>query len=231
MAVPTTAANLVHSGNPTTSATVTLGTTQADDIILIAAVNAGATAALTTTTGTFTESLTATGLAAAMTASWGGSWWARCTGDHTGQTIIFSGATDSISVCGHLIRGAENSGSPLGANTSSNTITANGLDLAAFTTTRADSLIIYMAAADDNIGMSAVTMGGGGMTLIQAASTGGSDSVVGVARANKATVGSTGAFAGTHASTLSKRLMAVEVMSPAPAVTPPAKNLSALGVG
>jgi hypothetical protein len=222
MASPARASFTAHGGNPTTSATVTLPTTAANDILILSAVNGGATAALTTS-GTYNGGAwTATGLAAAMTASWGGSWWSRCTGNHSGQTVIVGTATDSCSAGVLRITGAITSGSPLDTNTSATTLTANGLALSAFTTTVAETLVIYAGAWDDNIAPSSVTMGGNAMTLDAFSSTGGADSGGMISSLAQATAASTGAFAGTHASALSKRLMAFAikpVVVAAPAVS------------
>jgi hypothetical protein len=211
MASPARASFTAHGGNPTTSATVTLPTTAANDILILSAVNGGATAALTTS-GTYSGGAwTATGLAAAMTASWGGSWYSRCTGNHSGQTVIVGTATDSCSAGVLRITGAITSGSPLDTNTSATTLTANGLALSAFTTTVAETLVIYAGAWDDNIAPSSVTKGGAAMTLDAFSSTGGADSGGMISSLSQATAASTGAFAGTHASALSKRLMAFAI--------------------
>jgi hypothetical protein len=194
---PTPGTALSHAGNPTTSATITLGTTAANDILILTAVNGGATTALSSLTGTYSGGAwNATGLAAAMTASWGGSWWSRCTGNHSAQTVIVGTATDSISAMILPVSGCLSSASPMDTNTSATTLTANGLALSAFTTTVDETLVVYCGAWDDNIAPSAVTKNAVSMTLAQFSSTGGADS------------GTTGAFAGTHASALSKRLMA-----------------------
>jgi hypothetical protein len=209
VASPTPGTAVGHTGNPTTSATITLGTTAADDILVLTAVNGGATTALSSLTGTYSGGAwNATGLAAAMTASWGGSWWSRCTGNHSGQTVIVGTATDSISAAILPVSGCLTSASPMDTNTSANTLTANGLTLAAFNTTVIETLIVYCGAWDDNIAPSAVTVGGNAMTLAAFSSTGGADSGVMIANRAQAATGTTGAFAGTHASALSKRLMA-----------------------
>jgi hypothetical protein len=217
---PTPGTAVGHAGNPTTSATVTLGATAADDILVLTAVNGGATTALSSLTGTYSGGAwNATGLAAAMTASWGGSWWSRCTGNHSGQTVIVGTATDSCSAMILPVSGCLTGASPMDTNTSATTLTANGLALAAFTTTVDETLVVYCGAWDDNIAPSAVTKGGVSMTLAAFSSTGGADSGTMIANLAQTTAGTTGAFAGTHASALSKRLMAFalkpEVVAPA----------------
>jgi hypothetical protein len=112
------------------------------------------------------------------------------------------------------VSGCVTSGSPMDTNTSAATLTANGLALAAFTTTVAETLIVYCGAWDDNIAASAVTVGGNTMALDQDSSTGGADSGTMIANLAQAAAGTTGAFAGTHASALSKRLMAFALVPP-----------------
>ena len=221
MASPSPGTAVGHAGNPTTSATITLGATAADDILVLVAVNGGATTALSSLTGTYSGGAwNATGLAAAMTASWGGAWWSRCTGNHSGQTVIVGTATDSISALILPVSGCLTSASPLDTNTSATTLTANGLALSGFSTTVIETLIVYCGAWDDNIAPSAVTMGGNAMALAAASSTGGADSGTMIANLAQAGIGATGAFAGTHASTLSKRLMAFALKPEPPAPLP-----------
>lgn len=223
MAAPVASTFTAHTGNPTTSASVTLPTTAANDILILVAVNAGATTALTVS-GTYTGgAFTLTGLEAAMTASWGGSWYSRCTGNHSGQTVVVGTATDSCSSAVLRITGAITSGSPLDTNTSATTLTANGMTLTGFNTVTAEGLIVFCCAADDNIsesGQAAVNV-----TLTEAGegnSTGGADSHVGISTGTLTTPGATGNFSGTHASALSKRIMAFSIKRVTPSLTPAA---------
>jgi hypothetical protein len=192
-----------HAGNPTTSATVTLPTTAADDILIVSVVNGGANAALTLTTGTFTldTSLALIGSGGGWTTGWGGVYWVRCSGDHSGQTIIASGATDSCSLQVQRFSGCATSGNPYDTNISEATVGSGAnCALAAFNTTLPNTLVCYSVAVDDNQNTSAMTKGGAAMgNLTATASTGGADSHVAMASLAQAATGTTGAFAATLA--------------------------------
>ena len=196
MAAPAFVSATAHAGNPTTSATVTLPTTAADDILVVRATNGGANAALTMNTGTFPVSLTSID-SGGWTSGWGGVWWARCTGNHAGQTIIASGATDSVSLQVVRYSGCTTSGSPLDSNIASGTVAAGAnATLAAFSTTVADTLVVLSWCIDDNLGVTSPLKGGAAMNnLNSASSTGGADSQAGSADLAQAVAGTTGSFA------------------------------------
>jgi hypothetical protein len=202
MAAPVAGTAVGHAGNPTTSATATLGTTAANTILIAVAVNGGAWSSIG---------------AGAGTAQWGGVWWSRCTGNHSTQTVIAATATDSCSLIVIPVTGCLTGASPVDTNVSSANVTANGLGLAAFNTTVVDTLVMLGIAADDNIAITSPTKGGSAMAISTAASTGGADSIVGIANVSQAAAGTTGAFAGTHASALSKRLVGFALKPPAAA--------------
>lgn len=228
MAAPVAGTAVGHAANPTTSATATLGTTAADTILIAVAVNAGSTTALTLA-GTYGGGAWSSIGAGAGTAQWGGVWWSRCTGNHSGQTVIAATATDSCSLIVQPVTGCLTSGSPVDTNVSSANLTANGLTLAAFDTTVVDTLVMLGVAADDNIAITSPTKGGTAMAISTAASTGGADSIVGLANVSQASAGTTGAFAGTHASTLSKRLVGFALKPPAAAVVERSVAVDATG--
>jgi hypothetical protein len=192
-----------HAGNPTTSATVTLPTTAADDILIVTVNNGGANAALTLTTGTFTldTSLALIGSGGGWATGWGGTYWVRCSGDHSGQTIIATGATDSCSMLVQRFSGCATSGNPYDTNISEATVAAGAnCALAAFNTTLPNTLVVYAISVDDNQNTSAMTKGGSAMgNLGIGSSTGGADSHVAMASLAQAATGTTGAFAATLA--------------------------------
>lgn len=196
MPAPAFVSATAHAGNPTTSATVTLPTTAANDILIVLANNGGANAAPTMTTGTFAPTLTSID-SGGWTSGWGGVWWARCTGDHTGQTIIASGATDSASLQVVRFSGCATSGNPYDTNISGGTVAAGAnATLAAFTTTVADTLVVLCCSIDDNLAISAPTKNAVAMNNLNAASsTGGADSGVASASLAQAVAGTTGSFA------------------------------------
>jgi hypothetical protein len=187
----------------TTTCTVTLPTTAADDILILTVINGGANAALTLTTGTFSldTSLAAIGTPSGWATGWGGSYWVRCSGNHSGETIIITGATDSCSAEVGRYSGCITTGNPYDTNISEATVAAGAnCALAAFNTTVANTLVVYAIAVDDNQATSAMTKGGSAMgNLNVSASTGGADSHVASASLAQAGTGTTGAFAATLA--------------------------------
>jgi hypothetical protein len=204
---PTPVSFTAHGGNPTTSATVTLPTTAADDILLMQAVNGGATTALTLS-GTYSGGAWSSIGAGSGTSQWGGIWWSRATGNHSGQTVIAGTATDSCAAAVTRVSGCLTSASPVDTNVSSANLAANGWTLTGFNTTVADTLVCIAMMADDNVVPSAPTVNGAAMNLAgTAASTGGADTIVAFASLAQTAAGATGAFAGTHADTDSKRLV------------------------
>ena len=219
MAAPAFVSATTHTGNPTTSATVTLPTTAADDILILVAVNAGATATPTLTTGTFSEDANWASIdSGTWTTGFGGVWWVRATGNHSGQTQIVSGTTDSCSALVIRISGALTSGSPIDANVSGASVAAANGTLSAFTTTVDETLVCLTAATDDNQAKSNFTKNAVAMSnLSLATSTGGGDSGVGYANASQATAGTTGSFAITEAAGTAegKRLSAFAIKPPA----------------
>jgi hypothetical protein len=224
MAAPAYQAFAVHAGNPTTTATITLPTTAADDILLLAAVNAGSTAViLPMVSGNYSGGGWTGFNGAAMTASYAGFFWSRCTGDHSGQTIGIGTAVDSISAGLIVVRGAITTGSPIDTNTSSVTRTANGVTLAGFNTTVPETLAVFMGAGDNDTTFSAQTMNGAAMAeRFDVASTGGADSQAFAATiAGPTSPGATGDFVATHATALSTRYTAFAIKPP-PAVLLPA---------
>jgi hypothetical protein len=187
----------------TTTCTITLPTTAADDILILTVNNGGANAALTLTTGTFTldTSLALVGAGGGWATGWGGTYWVRCTGNHTGETIIATGATDSCSALVQRFSGCITTGNPYDTNISEATVAAGAnCALAAFTTTVAETLVVYAVSRDDNIAATTPTAGGVAMgNLADATSTGGADSGSAMASLAQAGAGTTGAFSMTFA--------------------------------
>jgi hypothetical protein len=225
VAPPAFVSATAHAGNPTTSATVTLPTTAADDILILSCVNAGATAALTLTTGTFSLDTTWASIdTGTWTTGWGGVYWVRCTGNHSGETQICSGATDSCSALVVRISGALTGASPIDANVAGASVAATNGSLTGFNTTVDDTLVCLTAATDDNQAKSNFTKNAVAMSnLSLATSTGGGDSGVGYANSDQAAAGSTGNFAITEAAGTAqgKRLSAFAIKPPLVVEVPP----------
>jgi hypothetical protein len=213
------------SGTATTAATVTLPTTAANDILIITAINGGANAAVTMTTGTYNGSaITAIGTGAGWTSGWGATYWSRCTGDHATQTIILTGATDSCSLQVVRYSGCITTGNPYDTNISQATVAAGAnMALAAFDTVAADGLVVLCNAVDDNQLSTSPTKGGVAMNdLATAASSGGADAHVASANLGQAAPGTTGAFAMTFAAGTNqgKRATAFSLIPPVAAILP-----------
>jgi hypothetical protein len=199
MAAPAFVSATAHSGNPTTAPSVTLPTTAANDILILVGVNAGATTAITPG-GTYNGGAWTSIDSGTWTTGWGGCFWSRATGNHSGQTVTGS-TTDSGSLLVVRISGATTVGSPIDINVSGQAVGAiAGAPCGTFNTTVADALVCYCIAADDNQTITSPTKAGVAMSnLSTAASTGGNDSGVGYANAAQAATGATGNFAATNA--------------------------------
>lgn len=199
--VPT---NGLTAQTTTTAGSITLGTTAAWDILILVAVNGGATAALTTG-GTYNGGAWASVQAAASTAAWGGTWWSRCTGDHTGQTITTGTATDSTALAAMVIRGCRTGSSPISGTPAVAQHAVSGVPTPANFTAQIDDLIVYTLMADDNIGWSALACNLGSPTeRIEVGSSGGADSLVGAATMPAPSTGLVGTWSGTHSPALGK---------------------------
>jgi hypothetical protein len=184
----------------TTTCTVTLPTTAADDILIVVPINGGANAAVTLTTGTYSGSaITGIGTPSGWATGHGGAYWTRCTGNHSGQTIILTGATDSCAMVVQRFSGCIAAGNPYDTNISEATVAAGAnCALAAFSTTVADTLVCYTVSRDDNIAATTPTKGGAAMgNLSDATSTGGADSGAAIASLAQAGTGTTGSFSMT----------------------------------
>jgi hypothetical protein len=208
----------------TTTCTITLPTTAADDILIIVYNNGGANTLPTFTTGTFAETQTAIGTHAGWATGHGGARWARCTGNHSGQTIILTGATDSCSMVVQRFSGCITTGNPYDTNISEATV-ASGANcaLAAFTTTVDETLVVYTVSRDDNIAATTPTKNAVAMGNLQdATSTGGADSGSAIASLAQAVAGTTGAFSMTFAAgtNTGKRATAFALVPPIPLEIP-----------
>ena len=230
MAVQFVSATAQGSATATTTCTVTLPTTAANDILIITAINGGANAAVTLPgAGTYNGStITAIGSGAGWTSGWGATYWSRCTGNHSGQTIILTGATDSCSMQVVRYSGCILTGNPYDTNISQATVGAGAnMALAAFDTTVADTLVVLCNAVDDNQLSTLPTKGGVAMdNLATAASSGAARTHMWVPRIwAKPGTGTTGAFAMTFAAGTNqgKRATALALMppTPEPPTTPP----------
>jgi hypothetical protein len=219
MAFPTYQAQAVGGATATTTSTITCPATQAGDILLISAINAGSTAAiLPMVSGNYNGGGWTGFNGAAMTSSWGGFFWSRCTQNHSGQTIGIGTAVDSLAAGLIVVRGAVPTGNPLDTNSASVTRTANGMTMAGFNTTVDETLLVMLMNGDNDTSFSAQTANGVAMTeRFDLSCTGGADSQAAAATINgPATAGATGSFAATRPNALSARYTVVAIKPAVP---------------
>lgn len=199
MAVPARVSATAQSvATTTTTCTVNVPTTAANDILIMQTINGGANAALTLG-GTYSGGAFASIDSGGWATGWGGVWWSRATGNHTGQTVTVGTATDSCAALLTRVSGCVTTGTPYDTNIASATVAAGAnCALAAFDTIRPDGLVLYCVEVDDNLNTSAMTMNSVAMgNLSVGSSTGGADSHVASANLRQAQAGTTGAFAAT----------------------------------
>jgi hypothetical protein len=194
---------VVSGTDETTSSSLTLGTTQADDIIAYLVIHGGA--GEPTIGGTFGETLTLkrtqTISSANITAR---LYWARATGDHSGQTITATGLTDTAASVAGLFRGRLATGDPFTGATIVGEDNASGDEGQAGITTTADGCDVVVI-----VGLQ-LNPSGSGITTFAATdpstlavradhgSNGGGDCRLAFASAERATAGATGAFTWAH---------------------------------
>lgn len=221
MAAPAfVSATAQSAANATTAPSVTLPTTAADDILILVGVSGGATTQITPA-GTYSGGAWTLIDGGSWTTGWGGCFWSRATGNHTGQTVTAT-TVDSGSLLVVRISGAITSGSPIDVATGASVAAANGT-LSAITTTVADTLVCLTAATDDNQVKSNFTKNAVAMSnLSLATSSGGADSGVGYANSSQAATGTTGSFTITEAAGTAegKRLSAFALKPPLVPVLP-----------
>lgn len=212
-------ANALAAGNPTTSFTITLPATQAGDVICLDFTHRG-TADGTfggTFSGTFAKKHEQAYAAAAFS---GLTYWARCTGDHSGETIDVAGLTNASAGVATIYRGAKASGDPLAAAVIVGEENASGNETQAQITTLVNGAWVVLVVAnspDVAVTSPACTSPGALGIRAEKLSTGGTDASIMHASAEKATAGATGAF--TWAQTNGASGSWAYAIEPAPAVT------------
>jgi hypothetical protein len=219
MAAPTVPTGANGSAAGSTSSTITLPTTQADDILIWVWVNGGATGTPTFTTGTYNGGAFTSIDSGTWTTGAGGVRWSRCTGDHSGQTLIVSGATNSCASKLAVVRGCLTGATPVDTNISGASNAPATNTLAAFNTTVAETLVCLTAAIDDNQAVSSPTKNGVAMNaLADAPSSGGTDSLAHFSSLDQTATGTTGSFAITvNAGTSEGKRLSAFALKPQPA--------------
>jgi hypothetical protein len=189
--------NALGGTTTTTSLSITLPTTQADDIIILEFTHRG--------TGNGTIGGTYTGPALALkhsqlfaTSTFSGkTYWSRATGNHAGETVTVTGLTNSCAGVVTVYRGALTSGDPLSDATIVGEQNASGDETqAAITTTTNAAWVVLVVANSPDVAVTSQTAGGNPALAARAEvlSTGGTDSSISHASAEKATAGATGSF-------------------------------------
>lgn len=228
MAAPVYQDVVFDANNPTTSASVTLPATQANDILIMVCVARDNADFNPTPGGTYTPSVWST----AVPGGWSGigtpgvrCFWSRCTGNHSGQTVTMADASaGSMSLGIVVIRGCITSGSPVDTNSNSRRDTASPdvNTLSSFDTTVTDTLVCLVVLAEDNIAWSSQTKNSVAMNeRLEALSSGGSDCMVGLAELSQSSAGATGGFDFTQdlGANDAKRIAAFALKPPAGGTT------------
>lgn len=190
-------ASAIGQSNSTTSFSITLPTTQAGDIIILEFAHRG--------TGDGTIAGTYNGPAFALKHSQlfatslysGKTYWSRATGDHSGQTVTGSSLTNSCAAIVTVYRGALASGDPLADATIVGEQNASGDETQAQITTMTDGawvVLMVVNSPDYAVSTQACTSPGALTEQAERLSTGGTDSSVSHASAEKTSAGATGAF-------------------------------------
>ena len=194
-------ANALGGTTTTTSFSITLPATAAGDIIILEFCHRG--------TGNGTIGGTYTGPAFtlkhsqlfAASAFSGKTYWSRATGNHSGQTVTGSGLTNSCAAFVTIYRGALASGDPLADATIVGEENASGNETQAQITTATDgsyTVLMVVNSPDLAVATQACTSPGTLTERAERLSTGGTDSSIAHASAEKATAGATGAFTWTQ---------------------------------
>lgn len=194
-------ANALGGTTTTTSFSITLPATATGDIILLEFCHRGTDNG--TIGGTYTGpafTLKYSQLFASSAFS-GKTYWSRATGNHSGQTVTGSGLTNSCAAFVTIYRGALASGDPLADATIVGEQNASGDETQAqITTATAGSYTVLMVVNSPDLAVAtqACTSPGTLTERAERLSTGGTDSSIAHASAEKATAGATGAFTWTQ---------------------------------
>jgi hypothetical protein len=189
--------NALGGSATTTSFSITLPTTQAGDIIILEFTHRGTgdgTIGGTYSGPAFTQKHSQ--LYATSTFS-GKTLWSRCTGNHAGETVTGASLTNSCAAFINVYRGAKASGDPLAAATIVGEQNASGNETQAqITTTVAGAYVVLVVANSPDVAVTspACTTPGALTTRAERLSTGGTDTSIIHASAERASAGATGAF-------------------------------------
>lgn len=190
----------VSANNTTTSLSITLPATQANDILIFEFTHRGSgdgtIGGTSITTGGLTWAQKHSQLYASSAFS-GKTLWTRATGDHSGQTITASGLTNSCAGVLTIYRGAVTSGDPLADATIVGEQNASGNETQAEITTATNGAWVVLVVAnspDVAVTNQACTSPGTLAPRAEKLNAGGTDTSIAHASAEKASAGATGAF-------------------------------------
>jgi hypothetical protein len=191
------AGSATHSGNSTTTFSVALPTTQANDIIILEYTHratADATIGGTYSGPAFAEKHDQQYATSTFS---GKTLWSRASGNHSGQTVTGSGLTNSCAAIVTVYRGCVASGDPLADATIVGEQNASGNETQAQITTATNGawVVLVVANSPDVAVTSATCTSPGALTnRAEHLSTGGTDTSICHASAEKASAGATGSF-------------------------------------
>src|SRR3990167_3914245 len=195
-------ANALGATNSTTSFSITLPTTAAGDILICEFAHRGTgngtIGGTSVTTGGLTWTLKHSQLFASSAFS-GKTYWTRATGNHSGQTVTGSGLTDSCAAILTQYRGALASGDPLADATVVGEQNASGNETQAQITTATAAawvVLVVVNSPDLAVATQACTSPGALTERAERLSTGGTDSSISTASAEKAAAGGRGVLGG-----------------------------------
>jgi hypothetical protein len=195
--------NALGANNSTTSFSVTLPATQAGDILILEYVHRGTADATLGGTSissgglTWTEKHDQQFTGSGPTTCSGKTCWTRASGNHSGQTITGTGLNNSCAAVVTVYRGALASGDPLADATIVGEDNGSGTQTQAQITTATNGAWVVLVVAnspDTDATNQACTSPGTLTERAELLSTGGTDTSISHASAEKATAGATGAF-------------------------------------
>src|SRR3990167_7494001 len=229
--------NALGATNSTTSFSITLPTTAAGDLLILEFAHRGTgngtIGGTSVTTGGLTWALKHSQLFASSAFS-GKLYWTRATGDHGGQTVTGSGLTNSCAAVVTVYRNVLTSGDPFdGAATIVGEQNASGNETQAEITTLVDNCQVCLTvlnSPDLAVATQACTSPGTLPERAERLSTGGTDSSIAHASAEKATAGGTGALTWTQTNAASGSwAYAITPAAAGPVTTPQAIPATAVG--
>ena len=197
-------ANALGGTTTTTSFSITLPATQANDILILEFTHRGTgngtIGGTSVTTGGLTWALKHSQLYATSAFS-GKTYWTRATGNHSGQTVTGSSLTNSCAAILTQYRGCVTTGDPLADATIVGEQNASANETQAQITTATNGawvVLVVVNSPDLAVATQACTSPGTLTERAERLSTGGTDSSIAHASAEKATAGGTGAFTWTQ---------------------------------